>query len=387
MTRRDDTAARARVDAARKSDGSPPSDAGPDDVASLVPPRCDEPSVSVLTACHDDGRYLLDALASLRLCADERIEVIVADDASTDPITREILQQVRDAGVTVVAAQGRGPSAARNAALTCAKAPAILPLDADNLLRPGFVPAALAALDADPAVAVVHADAMRFGRDVGRWIAPRPSVPDLLCGNQLDTCAVVRRAAIEAVGGWDPEVVGSEDWGLWVALLDAGFGFTTLPILGWDYRVRAQSLRSTLTPSVVRSHLVRLVERHPRIYAEHIGAVVANLSGAMGERDELLDAAMQEQRRLCDRVASLESDLAEKQRFATTARRAGAEATQAAREATARAAMAERQRVDAEDRATAAEQHVAAFQQTKLVQWTAGPRSVYQTVRRLFGRR
>lgn len=390
--KRDDTTASARVEMARCSDGTPTGGEIPDDLASLLPPRCPEPKVSVLIACHDDGRYLLDALASLRICADEHLEVIVADDASTDPFTCEVLRRIADTGIAVVPAPGRGPSVARNAALAMASTSFVLPLDADNLLRPGFVPAALAVLEADASCAVVHADAMRFGLEQSRWIAPTPPVPDLLCGNQLDTCAVIRRSAVEAVGGWDPAVWGSEDWALWVALLDDGHGFATVPIIGWDYRMRDQSLRSTLTPSVVRGQLVHLVETHPRIYAEHVAAVVANLSGALAALEEAGGTA--EDRRLLDRLASLESEVIENKRFALTARRVGAEAARAANEAKERMAVAEARASSAEERALAAEaeaegarHHLAAFQHTKLVQWTAGPRRLYGRLRALFGRR
>ena len=65
-----------------------------------------------------------------------------------------------------------------------------------------------------------------------------PPVADLLTGNRLDTCAVLRAEAVERVGGWDEALVGSEDWGLWVALLDDGWAFTDIDLIGWDYRVR-----------------------------------------------------------------------------------------------------------------------------------------------------
>lgn len=376
---RDDSAARARIEAARASDGSAPDGDVPDDLAALLPPPCGVPVVSVLTACHDDGRYLLDALASLRLCADEQIEVIVADDESSDPFTCEVLRRIADEGVTVVPAQDRGPSGARNAALASASARAVLPLDADNLLRPGFVPAAIAVLDADPACAVVHTDAMWFGQEQRRWVAPTPSVPDLLCGNQLDTCAVIRRSAVEAVGGWDPAMWGSEDWALWVALLDDRHGFATLPIVGWDYRIRRGSLRSTLTAEVVRGHLVRLVETHPRIYAEHVVAVIANLAGAQAACEEANCTA--EERRLLDRIASLESDLIDHERFSATARRIGAEAAMLVRDAEAKVTLEKERAEMAEVRADAAEHHLTVFQQTKLVQWSAKPRGLYSRLR------
>ena len=223
-------------------------------------------------------------------------------------------------------------------------------------------------------------------------MAATPEVADLLCGNQLDTCAVIRRSAIESVGRMGRGGRGSEDWVLWVALLDGGYRFATLPIVGWDYRVRPGSLRSTLRPDVVRGHFMHLVEAYPRIYAEHAVAVIANLSGAMAALDDAGGTAAG--RRLLDRIASLESEVIEHERFAVTARRVAAEAERRAVEAHERVAEAEARAADSEARAAATEadadaarRHLAAFQETKLVQWTAGPRRLYGRLRSLRGRR
>lgn len=388
----DDHLALARVEAARASDGSPLPGAIPADLRELLPRSSADPLVSVLVPCRDDGRYLLDALASLRLCADEHLQVIVADDASTDPFTVDVLHRIADLGITVVAAPGAGPAAARNAALAKAIAPFVLPLDADNLLRPGFIPAALELLAGDPSCAVVHADAWRFGQEQGRWVAATPSVADLLCGNQLDTCAVLRRSAVEAVGGWDDAVVASEDWALWVALLEDGHRFTTLPIIGSDYRMRSNSLRSTLTPEITLGHLTYLVEHHSRLYAEHVTEVVANLAGALAVARRPTDEAAH--RRLLDRVAALEAEVREHERFAAIGRRAGANAEAIVRRAEERTAEAEARSIEAEARAAAAAEeadqarhHLEVFQETKLVQWSAAPRRAYARLRSIVVRR
>ena len=104
--------------------------------------------MTVVIPCRDDGPFLLDALASLRLCEHEQLEAIVVDDGSRDDDTRTILGLLETHGITVLAGQRRGPAAARNVGRSAARARFLLPLDADNLLRPGFVPAALTELDA-----------------------------------------------------------------------------------------------------------------------------------------------------------------------------------------------------------------------------------------------
>jgi hypothetical protein len=137
---------------------------------------------------------------------------------------------------------------------------------------------------------------------------------------------------------------------------------------------------------------MHLVETHPRIYAQHVVAVLANLSGALASFDEGGDTSSE--RRLLDRIASLDAEVVEQKRFAVIARRVAAASERDAADAGKRAGEAEARAADAEARAAAAEadaaaarHHLAVFQQTKLVQWTAGPRRLYGRVRSVFDRR
>ncbi len=379
-------AAERRVAAARRSDGCAPEVGDLDQIADLLPEESGHPRVSVLIACHDDGPFLLDALASLRLCDHEAIEVIVADDHSTDPVTREVLDRVAALGITVLTSPGRGPSAARNAAIEVAQAPYVLPLDADNLLRPGFLSEAVVAFAADDSLAVVHATTERFGVADGTRPMPSPPVADLLTGNQLDTCAVLRRDVVLEAGGWDPELIGSEDWGLWVALLEVGAGFTTLDRVGWDYRVRPGSLDYGRRRADVLSDLCHLVETHPDVYAAHLPAVVRNLAAALLDHDLAAgpgapvdraadDGATPVERRLQDRIAALEADLTARERFADVARRRAALVEEQLSQVVARM-------TDVEQRAVDAEEHLSLLEQTKLLRWARRPREAYAELRR-----
>lgn len=412
-----DGPARDRVEAARRWDGMTWPTQVPDDVAALVPLPCADPSVTVITPCHDDGGFLLDALASVRSCAAENIEVIVVDDHSSEPSTVAILDAVRAAGVDIVESSGRGPAAARNAGLEHARSDAVLPLDADNLLRPGYVPAALAVLAADPSVAVVHAHVERFGLESGLMPAPTPSIPDLLSGNKLDTCAVIRRSALVEVGGWPLGTDGSEDWALWLALIEAGWGFATVDVVGSDYRTRAGSMASVLIPKVRHAHLVELLERHRDLYAAHVDTVLTNFSAALAElqgagdagggtgpggepgdrgfadriaalsaeRDELVAEAESVNRRAAEAIAARDRADAESVRLGdelgrVEAERAGLEAELA--RVTARYAESEARLVDLETELEAARGHAEALENTRLFTWSRVPRRVYGRLRR-----
>jgi GT2 family glycosyltransferase len=81
------------------------------------------------------------------------VEVIAVDDGSTDGSAA--LLAGRD-GVRLLTGPGRGGAAALNVGIRAARHPIVCQIDQDVVLRPGFVAAVLAELDADPEAAAVQ---------------------------------------------------------------------------------------------------------------------------------------------------------------------------------------------------------------------------------------
>ena len=101
-------------------------------------------------------------------------------------------------------------------------------------------------------------------------------VPDLnrmLCRNYIDACAVIRREAWRACGGYDPDmpVRGSEDWDFWLSMLERGFILHRLDMETFDYRVRPDSMLSAAADPEVQAAIERYVlAKHAPFYLEHL---------------------------------------------------------------------------------------------------------------------
>ncbi|MEO8036143.1 MAG: sulfotransferase, partial [Acidobacteriota bacterium] len=67
-----------------------------------APQPVERPRLSVIIPCHDDGDYLIDAVASVERNAPAGTELIVVDDGSTQPRTRLVLAALREAGHRVL---------------------------------------------------------------------------------------------------------------------------------------------------------------------------------------------------------------------------------------------------------------------------------------------
>ncbi len=246
-------------------------------------------ALSVVIPCHDDGDYLIDAVASVRRNAPEA-ELIIVDDGSTQPRTRQVLAALAAAGHRVIEQPHAGLSAARNTGIAASAGRYFLPLDADNRLLPGFAAEAVALLDADPAAGVVYGHRREFGMQSGDVTVPEFDLPRMLSGNYIDACAVVRREVWSEAGGYDVAFHDWEDWDFWLGAAARGWRFVRIPRPTFEYRIRPDSLHQRfLRRTDYLPVLRRVYDKHPQLVSQH--AVEILLAGHV-ERRQLRDDAL-----------------------------------------------------------------------------------------------
>ena len=220
--------------------------------------------VSVIVPCHNGARFLAEAIESALAQTHPAIETIVVDDGSLDD-TPAILE--RYAGrVRVLHQQNRGPSAARNAALAVAYGEYVAFLDADDRFRPEKIARQVAILDTRPDIGLVYGG-WRFIDEEGRSLPgegrPRGEgdmLPALLLGNPIHPlAAVVRRALVAEVGGFEESLRGCEEWDLFLRLSRRGMRWASLDAPLAEYRLHpAQSHGQT---RMMLASAVRVLER------------------------------------------------------------------------------------------------------------------------------
>lgn len=334
---------------------------------SAAPPRAPRsdaaPRVAVVVPCYEDGELLVDAVASVARSVDLPHELIVVDDGSRGPGTIAVLDVLEEAGYQVHRRPHAGVAAARNHGFAAARAPFVIPLDADNRLLPGFVQPALSILAEEPAIAAVYGDRVEIGARRGRVEVGPFDARRMVAGNYVDTCAVIRREAWQACGGYDEAMPlqGWEDWDLWLALIARGWALRWLPLPGFEYRVRPGSMLHELerSPDVLRL-LPYLLGKHHQLYLETVRGVLEALRVA-GERADEDRARLAEQAaELTGAAAALaERDAELAERDAELVRARGALAERDAELGRARGRLADldadRRRLEAQTRALAEE--------------------------------
>jgi len=222
------------------------------------------PRVSVVVPCYNAERYLAEALDSALAQKDIAIEVLVADDGSSDG-TSDVLARYGDR-VGVLHQDHRGPSAARNACLAASRGEYVALLDADDRFRPGKLARQAAVLDARSDVGLVYTgwdviDGAGTPLPHQGWSREEGDVRRrLLLGNLAHPVAVMlRRAPIAAVGGFDESLQVNEDWDLFLRLALRGMRWVCLDEALGEYRVHGgQSHRRV---RLVYDTRLRILER------------------------------------------------------------------------------------------------------------------------------
>src|SRR5512140_3382699 len=174
------------------------------------------PRVAVLMPARDAATTVHAAVRSILWQTVRDLRLVVVDDGSTDATGAVIAAAAgRDRRVEIVRGPGEGIPAALGRGLARCDAEVVARMDADDLAHPRRLERQLAALEARPAVWALGSQVRAFPRRAVRsgmhryvaWVnalvTPELVDRDLLVEAPLvHPAAVIRRAALERLGGW-----------------------------------------------------------------------------------------------------------------------------------------------------------------------------------------
>jgi glycosyltransferase involved in cell wall biosynthesis len=234
------------------------------------------PRISVLMPCFNHGAFIAEAVDSVLAQTLQDFEIIIVDDGSTDPATREALLRLGSPRTTILTTTNRGLPAARNHAALHASGEFYCAVDADDKLAPTWFEKAVRVLDDRPDVMFVSHWLETFGDERWTWTPVRCDLASLLARNAVNGAALVRRGVFEAVGGYDETMRdGCEDWDFWLRLVERGFHGTIIPEVLFYYRRRSDSMsRVMLQEQAYRRPLEVLVAKHADAYRGHLAPVL-----------------------------------------------------------------------------------------------------------------
>jgi GT2 family glycosyltransferase len=181
----------------------------------------ERPLISVVMPVYNTPEKLLEeAIQSVVGQAYPNWELCIADDCSTAPHVRAVLERwrEREPRVKVVyRAQNGHISHATNSAFAMASGEWIALLDHDDLLRPHALAEVAIEIARHPAAAIIYSDEDKIdeqGRRYEPYFKPDFSRELFRSQNYLNHLTVHRAANVRAVGGWRSGFEGSQDYDL-----------------------------------------------------------------------------------------------------------------------------------------------------------------------------
>lgn len=206
------------------------------------------PRFSILTPVFDTPADVLAAtLASVRAQRCEQWELCLVDDCSTEPHVAAMLAEAqrRDPRIRLARRESNGGIvAASTDALAMARGEFVALLDHDDELHPRALSSVAAAIDATPEADYVYTDEDKIDR-AGRRSSPffKPDWSPERMRTQMYTChlSVLRRSLVEAVGGFDPDFEGSQDWDLVLRVTERARRVLHVPEILYHWRTLESS--------------------------------------------------------------------------------------------------------------------------------------------------
>ncbi len=201
------------------------------------------PTISLLVPVYNTPEpFLRQMIDSVRRQTYPRWELCIADDASTAPHVRPILAEAAASAPRIrvyFRPQNGHIAAASNSALSIATGDFVGLLDHDDVLAPGALAAAAAAIVTDPAVDVLYTDEDKITSDGTRlepYFKPGWSPNLLLSINYITHFAVLRRELAETIGGFREAFVGSQDYDLFLRAAERAGRIIHIPQMAYSWR-------------------------------------------------------------------------------------------------------------------------------------------------------
>jgi glycosyltransferase involved in cell wall biosynthesis len=241
------------------------------------------PLVTVIATCFNHARFVVECLESIRAQTYPNIQLIIADDCSTDgsvPLIRDWLTQTGTVCTLILHDENQGVCRTRNESLAHANGKYVSSLSTDDVWLPHKLAAQVEQMEQLPLrVGVAYGDAARidaesralpntFIAELGIVERPEGDLYEaLLAHNFIPAGAtLVRRECYEEVGPWDESLI-YEDWDMWLRIARC-YQFAFTPRIGTHYRVHEESLSHTLHDRFGGS---LWWEANMRIFLKHLG--------------------------------------------------------------------------------------------------------------------
>ncbi|MEP7104018.1 MAG: glycosyltransferase [Candidatus Dojkabacteria bacterium] len=178
------------------------------------------PLVSVVIPYHNYGRYIEQAVDSVLNQTFQNFEIIIVDDASTEPYSIDIIHSLKKPKTRVIFQEENTyiPGAFNNG-VRHAKGKYICRLDADDKLKPTYLEKCLLKLELGN-LDVCNTWHKEFGDASFTFERGILDIRSIVHENTQHCSAIFRRELGMKVGPYDSKIKGYEDWDFWISMAE-----------------------------------------------------------------------------------------------------------------------------------------------------------------------
>lgn len=226
-------------------------------------------TLSVIIPCHNYGRFVGEALASVDSQDRRPDEIRICDDGSSDD-SWEVIQRLaagRDDIVIDRHEQAWGLIRTFNDLVERSSGDIIVPLSADDRLGPGFLSRMEDDL-LDRGLDFGYSDYRCFGAEDWYFDAPEMDIDRLARFNFITGTAAIRRRLFDVVGGYSAafDRLGFEDYDFWLTAVERGMVGAKVHGCYLEWRRHPQGSRNTASRWDRVKLRAKLVRHHPRFF-------------------------------------------------------------------------------------------------------------------------
>ena len=213
-------------------------------------------TVSIITPLYNQGRFLPETIESALVQTYTDFEVVIVNDASTDnslEVATKYAAQYPNKIRVICNPVNLGLAATRNVGIAHSVGEFILPLDSDDKIFPTYLEKTVSQMS--DGVAVVGtwmqmefdgttAEPVKIGHLGSSYPIFAPTREQILTGNSIAVCSLIRRTALAEAGGYPEDFKkGSEDWCMWAGIVCSGhWEIKIVEEYLFRYRIHAASM-------------------------------------------------------------------------------------------------------------------------------------------------
>jgi GT2 family glycosyltransferase len=218
----------------------------------------------VLPAYNTDHQFLKDCLDSVFSQIYQNWELCIVDDASTDPVVRQIIEDRCSTESRIkykFFKKNKHIAGATNSAIAMTKGEFVALLDHDDILWPNALHEIVKALNSNPKIDFLYTDEDKITRDRHQHLGPffKPDWnPDFLHSvNYITHFSVIRKAILQELGGLREEYNGAQDWDLFLRISRHTEKIYHVPKIVYSWRIHDLSTAKSTDskPYVVKAQL------------------------------------------------------------------------------------------------------------------------------------